>query len=384
MTPQNRAALGSLAFVPDVFLFYWGLFVLAAGVFTLLAGISASTSGALVGEWHVLSTTLAGWLLLPLPFVTLSAVRLQCRVWKGRIAPRSAVQQTLRDHGRTLWLSGSLAALPLCMLRLVAHPEGEPWAHAVLAAVWTAALLAALLGTALLLAAAANGLLGWPWGVLAGTALFALLAQGPQRLPAWTRPGMGWAFELPLTSGLVAGLTALLAPLAVRLVQERLAQAQAAEGLRPGPIERLKRGYRAFAGRWDVVDKGGFHLAPVLAGPLAANITNPNSVIQFFQPLGSDVTASHGLRIATLAVFAASVLWGPALHWRNLLAPGGHFRRDIGLHLVACTLTVFMAFTVAAFAVVSLLTRWYPFFRLCSGRSFRQRPQATARRCWPT
>lgn len=344
----------------------WLICVAMGGAAVLVATVSGASGGTVAAGWHAGFATLASALLLPLPFLTLDQLRAQRRVWLGRVAPLAAWQQALYDHRRMLLLSWALAALPLLVLRLLTRPADEAWAATALAALWPAALLAGLMGLGLLLAAALAGLLAWPWGLAAGGALMALVVPGADGVPAAAVPQLGAHFGPP-AAGLLFGtalmaLLAATASLASHLVHGRLAQVPDTTLLKPGPVQRLTQRWAQFSERWRRVDgRANAGLIVSAGSQLPNNLANPNADVHFFQAWGSTVTPMHGLRLALLTVVAALLLRGALLHWRVLLAPGGRFRRDIGLRVVGSTLVSLLAYVAMYLGIVALLFALLPF-----------------------
>lgn len=315
--------------------------------------------------WHTGLNLLATALLLPLPFATLAQLRVQHRVWLGRVAPLALWHRALRDHQRDLLLFWAVIALPLMVLRLLTPGADETWALTVLSALWSAAMLAALLGLALLLAAALQGLLPWPWGLGAGGGLLALQFGHPELFTEALTLGPQ---AISPAAALAGGVTSLLlmaglAAMASRLVHSRLASHELENSNLQGPVLRFKQGlsgvWMRWSEQWRRVDNPAKlgSLPVIVLAQLPSNLSNADSERHFFQSWGSTVTAGHGLRLLVLTLFATSVLRGAISHWRLLLAPGGQLRRHLGPRIVASTLASLLStITLIALAVTLLFT----------------------------
>lgn len=359
--------MGYFSRAPGGLLVLWLICVAIGGAAVLVAMVSGATGGTVAAGWHAGFTTLASVLLLPLPFFTLHQLRDQRRVWLGRVTPLAAWQRALQDHRRTLLLSWALAALPLLVLRLLARPADEAWATTAVAALWPAALLAGLIGLGLLLAAALAGLLARPWGLAAGSALVALVVPGADGVPAAALPKLGAHFGQPAADLLfgtaLMALLAATAALTSHLLHGRLAQAPDATLLKPDPVQRLTQRWAQFSERWRRVDgRANAGLIVSVGSQLPNNLSNPNADAHFFQAWGSTVTPMHGLRLALLTAIATLLLRGALLHWRVLLAPGGRFRRDIGLRVVGSTLVSLLVYVALYIGIVALVFTLLPFF----------------------
>ena len=366
MKSPTAVSGGFLDCTPGGLIAFWGLCLAVGGLSVLVAAFTAATDGAVATGWHGGFATLFAVLLLPMPFLTLPQLRAQGHVRLGRVAPRSAWLRELDDHRRMLLLSWALAALPLLLLRLLARPAGETWLATGLTALWPAALLAGLMGMSLLAAAAWAGLMSWPWGLAATVALMGLVVPGADGLPAAAQAALGARFDAPWATLLYgSGLLLLLAataPLASHLVHGRLAQGPAAGDLGPGPVQRLVGRWNRFTERWRYIDgHANAGVIVVLGTQLPTNLANRNADLHFFQAWGSSVGPLHGLRIAVLTLVATLLLRGALLHWRVLLAPGGGFRRNIGLRVVGGTLLSVLAYAALMLAIVALLFTLLPF-----------------------
>ena len=362
MSAGAVAKRGFLGRVPAGLLVFWGLCVLLHGVTVLLVMAAAAQGEVVSPGWQAGLTALACVLLMPLPLFTVPQLRAERAVWLGRVAPLPAWQRALQDHRRALLLSWALVAVPLALLRVLTRPEAETWGATLLEAAWPAALLAALMGLALATAAALARLLPAAWGALAGAALLVLLmpeAGGVPRaaLPALGLQGESGGFGLPLLA-LLLGTGALT----LHGVHQRLTQAPSALPLAPAVLLPWRRRWQAFIERWRLVDGGKASVAlTVILGQLPGNLSNPNPQMHVFQAWGSSITPMHGLRMATLTLLALLLLRGATPHWRLLLAPGGHFRRDLGLRIVGTTLLSMTALLVFVLAVLGLMFTMLPF-----------------------
>ncbi|MDN3545080.1 MAG: hypothetical protein ACK4S6_12135 [Roseateles asaccharophilus] len=358
----------------------WVICAVMGGTVLVALLMSGLAMGQLDAGWHTGLSLLATALLLPLPFATLAQLRVQHRVWLGRVAPLALWHKALRDHQRDLLLFWAVIALPLLVLRLLMPPAGEHWAMTVLSALWGAAMLAGLLGLALLLAAALQGLLSWPWGLGAGSALLALsywhMATTPEALVlAWALQGLSPAVAL------AGGVTSLLmmmgmAAMASRLIHGRLAREARELGNLPGPVLRFKQSLGGIWMRWSepwrrVDNPAELGSIPIAMLPqIASNLSNPDSERHFLQTWGSTVTPGHGLRLLALTLLATCLLRGAVSHWRVLLAPGGHFRRHLGPRIVGSTLASLVGFIVALSLALALLFTLLPFLPSPPWRQF--------------
>ncbi|RVU47205.1 hypothetical protein [Rubrivivax rivuli] len=368
---------GFLGRVPSGLLVFWGLCVLLHGVTVLLVMAAAAQGEVVSPGWQTGLTALACVLLMPLPLFTVPQLRAERAVWLGRVAPLPAWQRALHDHRRALLLSWALVALPLALLRVLTRPEAETWGATLLEAAWPAALLAALMGLALAAAAALARLLPAAWGALAGLALLVLVMPEAGGVPRAALPALGLGGWLQGYGLVLLMLLFATGALTLHTVHQRLQQAPSALPLAPAVLLPWRRRWQAFIERWRLVDggKAGVGLTIIL-GQLPGNLSNPNPQMHVFQAWGSSITAMHGLRMATLTLLALLLLRGATPHWRLLLAPGGHFRRDLGLRIVGTTLLSMTALLLFVLTVLGLMFTLLPFL---PGVPWARLPELTLR-----
>lgn len=362
MSAGSVSKRGFLGRVPSGLLVFWGLCVLLHGVTVLLVMAAAAQGEVVSPGWQTGLTALACVLLMPLPLFTVPQLRAERAVWLGRVAPLLAWQRALHDHRRALLLSWALVALPLALLRVLTRPEAETWGATLLEAAWPAALLAALMGLALAAAAALARLLPAAWGALAGLALLVLVMPEAGGVPRAAQPALGlegWSQGYGLVLLMLLFATGALT---LHTVHQRLQQAPSALPLAPALLLPWRRRWQAFIERWRLVDggKAGMALGAILS-QLPSNLSSPNTDTHVFQAWGSSITPWHGVRMALLSGLALLMLRGATPHWRLLLAPGGRFRRDLGLRIVGTTLVSMTALLLFVLAVLALLFTVLPF-----------------------
>ncbi len=355
MTPR----LG-LAAVPPGLSAAWRIFMLINAMFALLILSVVIYTGSFTSDWQKGVTALQFFVLLPLPMIAGAHLVQSRRVLMSRAAPLATWRKEVRDVCRTLFMawviaSGCSLALAL-MLRTTAAELDESIAYSGLSATY--------MGLLTLMAAPQLGLRNWRWliGIAPMLLAFGLDAAGHTFSDLKRAPWSMW----------VVG-TVLLSTTLVFLYRRTLAP------LKVG-TEKARHSNQAWTQRitdWfrlpliDPTQQPYVLLPMLLAGYLPfAFTTDANTLLS---TLGGDVTTWNVVRVLLLTVYAGIFLCSRDLHWRNLLAPGGVFRRRLGLRIVITTLASVARLTAvvlcALFLLGWLLSRFVPHAQLTLGWS---------------
>lgn len=353
---QAPAVLDGLAIGPVL---CWCLCVFMFGLLVLLASLSAATGTRWSAPWHEAFATAACLLLLPLPFFVVHRLAAQWRVWQCRLAPLASWQEAVGRHLRMLLIAWGLVALPLLMLLGLTGGSDPGRSATALLLLSAPALLGAVLGLGLLAAAGWAGMLAWPWGLAGGLALGGVPASGIAPLMALST-AIEAVSHASSAAGLVGsvgllGLMLSTAPLAVALLRGRLGRGAPAVDER-APAVLIRSAWRGVTERWRGID-ARHGLPVVLIGILWPHLPAHWTVI------GREFSLMGLFWLWSLTLLALFALRGGWPHWRIMLAPGGHFRRRIGLRIVLATwlsMCLLTAAVAAALVVLSLLLPFLP------------------------
>jgi hypothetical protein len=301
-----------------------GVIALGLAVLTLLVGIQAALTGEpLATSWYR-NLSLALWFtLLPIPGQAWAALQAQRKVWESRVAPAQGVRSVVRSFWITLGAMGSVTVLPLLALVSLAPPPAGV-GPAVLLVI---GLMGGALSASVVVAAAWRGELPAVWllPAMAVQVIMPVLVFPEAHWASWQAAEGFRAAVLAVLAVSPAGTLALLRPLvALQLVTRCHDVTQA---LRTTP----RQWFRSLTERLHYVDGAtSLMLTAGAWGQLPQQFINRQPEGLVFMPWGSTFTIAGPWRLLCFALFASFLLMTPALHWRNLLAPTGAFRTQLG------------------------------------------------------
>lgn len=269
----------------------------------------------------------AGALMLGWAASHVRAVLDEQRVLAARVAPRGPRPLEPRASLALIGRSALALAVPVaCLSMVLAVPPGAATPGLLLAAAG-----AALATAGLLHATAWIGLLAW-WG--RASPRWLLLACAPAALLPWGWDGVLLGFvNAPWLVPLACAAAAAGAMLAWRALWPTAPDARVPEA--PVPRARavaLARRLRAGSTRVDRVELPFLGMLYLLLAPALG--TTPERESPLLVAWGSYFDLAGAARIGLMAAVMALCLRMGGLHWRQQLAPGGSFRRSLGVGIV--------------------------------------------------
>jgi hypothetical protein len=318
-----RPRLGLYALPPGI-VALWQLAIAISGLFAVVVLAMVIYTGRFTVGWQMGFAAVQIFALLPLPLIALNNLSQSRRVLMLRAAPLSTWRQEVRAVCGTLfsaWLITSACSL-IVMLMVQSNIEE------VAAVMVNGGLLALLMAWVILIAAPQMGLRAAAWLLPLIPLLFIgkIRASGLQFADLQAFP---W-----LTLGV--GLTLLLAALAwlhhctVRTPQAQPDHVSVSRGT------WLKDLARRF--RMPLIDRDQqpFVLLPTLIASQLPLMMQ--SSFYLLSKWDDDISAWNLVRVLLMMAYAGMLLSSNDLHVRNLLAPGGVFRRRLGQRIVGSTL----------------------------------------------
>lgn len=319
--------------------------------FSIAAGIGgADIDAAAVSEMAVVSITL---IVAFGPGLVLARLQTLRRVGVGRRLPVAATRHGVDDAlwalGGLLLAAAGLAAVAGAWASIEAHGAAGlvTAAHAAAAAAWPLAAVCVMS----LFAAVRAGVVAVPTGVALGTvpttaavAPVVLVRLGAEGVACSVALGT-WAGVALLQGALPRGLQDWLqrvedVPSTVRV--SRLASAWTAWLRATGPFARPLTGH----------EQGAGFTAGVTGASLMVPLTQWGAdTPSLLQPLGSTMTAGHGLRLLLLTAVVYLVLRSGEVHWRLRLAPGGH-AQALGRRIVMRTTVTVCAWVASMWLIM--------------------------------
>jgi hypothetical protein len=315
----------------------WNLFLVIGALFGIVMVAVVLNNRQFTAGWQMGLAALQFFVLLPLPFIAGHNLHQSRRVLMSRAAPLSAWRLEVRAVCVTLfmaWLLTSACGVGLTLIALTSTAEvNSAIAYCGLSAVYMAFFTVTSSPQLWF-----KGVI-WPLGCLPPLITWGLRDSGHGFADFQDAPWLSVALG-------VLVLLAVLCWLHSSTVRSLRVQPDRSQRSQGHWYEFLKSKFRR---PFIDTDQQPFTVLPVLIASQLPMVLQDS--ISLLSAWGDDVTAWNLIRVLCLAGYAHMLLTSSDVHARNLLAPGGAFRRRLGQRVVASTLV-----SAALFAVVMWCT----------------------------